>query len=60
MLNDPMRDGTGEEKESKKKREEGIGREQLSCKTSLGQTGMNRGLEVREGSPESFAHVGQT
>ena len=59
MLNDPLRDGTGEEKESKKKREEDIGREQLSCKTSLGRTGMNRGLEVREGSPESLPMWGR-
>jgi hypothetical protein len=46
MLSDPMRDGTGEEKESRKKREEGMRREQLSCKASLAQLEVNRGLDV--------------
>lgn len=46
MLNAPMRDGIGEGKESKKKREEGMRREQLSCKASLAQLEVNRGLDV--------------
>jgi hypothetical protein len=59
MLNDPMRDGMGEDKERKKKREEGIRREQLSCKTSLAQFEVNRGLEVREGSSGSLPMWGR-
>lgn len=46
MLDAPMRDGMGEEEESKKEREEGMRREQLSCKASLAQLEVNRGLDV--------------